>query len=73
MDAETLLKNGRWSSAYYLAGYAVECGLKACIAKQFREHQFPDLDTVKKSYTHSLVDLLRVSELAGELKTSSER
>ncbi|MSU78452.1 MAG: HEPN domain-containing protein [Gemmataceae bacterium] len=32
-DADSLLKAGQWSGAYYLAGYAVECGLKACIAK----------------------------------------
>jgi HEPN domain-containing protein len=33
-DAKILLKNGAHESAYYLAGYAVECALKACIAKQ---------------------------------------
>lgn len=32
-DAEALLNAGRWSGAFYLAGYAIECGLKACIAK----------------------------------------
>jgi len=32
-DAEALLKAGQWSGAYYLAGFAVEFGLKACIAK----------------------------------------
>jgi hypothetical protein len=31
LDAERLLTGGRWAGAYYLAGYAVECGLKACI------------------------------------------
>jgi len=30
-DARSLLDNHRWSAAYYLAGYAVECGLKACV------------------------------------------
>ena len=28
--------------AYYLAGYAVECALKACIAKTVNQHDFPD-------------------------------
>jgi HEPN domain-containing protein len=32
-DAKALPNAGQWSGAYYLAGYAVECGLKACIAK----------------------------------------
>jgi hypothetical protein len=31
LDAACLLAGGRWAGAYYLAGYAVECGLKACI------------------------------------------
>jgi hypothetical protein len=31
LDAEALLAAQRWAGAYYLAGYAVECGLKACI------------------------------------------
>ncbi len=30
-DAKALLAARRWGGAYYLAGYAVECGLKACI------------------------------------------
>lgn len=30
VDAQALLDGGRWSSAYYTAGYAVECALKAC-------------------------------------------
>jgi hypothetical protein len=36
-DAEALLHGGRWAAAYFLLGYAVECGLKACAARQFRE------------------------------------
>jgi len=32
-DAEVLLENGRFDGAYYIAGYSVECALKACIAK----------------------------------------
>ncbi len=31
IDAKVLLDAGRWHAAYYLAGYAVECGLKACV------------------------------------------
>jgi HEPN domain-containing protein len=30
-EANVLLANGMWDGTYYLAGYAVECGLKACI------------------------------------------
>jgi hypothetical protein len=45
-----------------LAGYSVECGLKACVAKQIREHDFPDRQFVLDSYTH---DLNRLIGLAG--------
>jgi HEPN domain-containing protein len=31
LDAAALLAAGRWTGAYYLAGYAVECALKSCI------------------------------------------
>ena len=62
-DAVALLQGRRYAGAYYLAGYAVECGLKACIAKRTRRHEFPDRDTVNKSYSHDLEQLLRVAGL----------
>jgi HEPN domain-containing protein len=62
-DAQALLEAGRWSGAYYLAGYAVECALKACIAKRTREHDFPDRDLAQKSYTHDLEKLIDLADL----------
>jgi len=53
-EARVLLKNGNYEGAYYLCGYVVECGLKACIAKQTRRYDFPDKKTVDESYTHDL-------------------
>jgi HEPN domain-containing protein len=41
-EAKALLGAGLWDGAYYLAGYAVECALKACIAKQTQRYEFPD-------------------------------
>ena len=32
-EAKALLDVGKWNGAYYLAGYAVEIALKACIIK----------------------------------------
>jgi hypothetical protein len=32
----------RSDGAYYLAGYAVECALKACIARTYNQHDWPD-------------------------------
>jgi hypothetical protein len=49
--------------AYYLAGYAVECALKACIAKETRRYEFPDKKRVDLSYSHSLRDLVKVANL----------
>lgn len=50
-----------------MAGYALECALKACIAKQTREHDFPDKRIVDKSYTHNLETLIEVAGLKKKL------
>ena len=42
-------------------GYAVECALKSCIAKQIREYDFPDKKLLKDSYVHDLTQLLNIS------------
>ena len=70
-EARVLLQNGYYSGAYYLVGYAVECALKACIAKQIRRYDFPDRKLVNDSYTHDLEKLLGVSGLKEELDSES--
>ena len=40
-EAAVLLVQGKYDGTYYLAGYAVECGLKACIAKRTERYAFP--------------------------------
>ena len=60
-EARVLLENECFPGAYYLLGYAVECALKACIAKQTKRFDFPDRKTVNDSYTHDLERLLGVS------------
>src|SRR6266487_1577186 len=62
-EAKVLLEAGYPSGAYYLAGYAVECGLKACIAKQFKLYEFPDKQVVNDSYTHSITKLVKTAGL----------
>ena len=64
-DAAALLAAGRWSGAYYLAGYAVECALKACIAKGVRAEDFPDRKLTNDSYTHDLTLLARTAGVTG--------
>jgi len=60
-DAEALLDARRYPAAYYMVGYAVECALKASVARQIREHDFPDKQLILDSYTHNLEQLLRIS------------
>ncbi len=62
-EAKLLLENGCYDGAYYLCGYAAECALKACIAKQTNKYDFPDKDTVNDSYCHNLNKLLGLAEL----------
>jgi HEPN domain-containing protein len=74
-DAQLLLANGRYSAAYYIVGYAVECGLKACIAKQTRAEDFYDKNLAKKIFSHVLVELAnsaRLSAVIDQLKQSDQ-
>lgn len=67
-DAEALLQAGQWSGAYYLAGYAVECALKACIARLTNQHDFPDKDLAVRCYTHKVDLLIEVAGLGAQRK-----
>ncbi len=71
-EAEALLAAGFPDGAYYLAGYAVECALKACIAKRTREHDFPEKKLANDSHIHDLGRLFQVAKLAGELEAAIE-
>jgi 4'-phosphopantetheinyl transferase EntD len=71
-EAEILLTAECYEGAYYLAGYALECTFKACIAKQVKEFDFPNKQLVIDSYTHNLSKLLTTAGLKQEL-TEQER
>ncbi len=62
-EATALLQLGLSDGAYYLAGYAAECALKACIAKGTRRYEFPDKKKAESSYSHNLQELVRVAGL----------
>lgn len=66
-EAKVLLDKRCYQGSYYLAGYSVECALKACIAKQTRLYDFPDKERVTKSYSHKLKDLVEVAQLKSAL------
>lgn len=65
LDASALLAAQRWAGAYYLAGYAVECGLKACIMARVEATGaiFQDKKFSEKCWTHDLEDLLTLAGL----------
>lgn len=69
-EARALLAGGYSSGAYYLAGYAVECGLKAVIAGQTREHEFPDKQRALDSFVHDLEKLCRTARLNEQLRNA---
>jgi hypothetical protein len=67
-EARALLDAGLYDGAYYLAGYAVECALKACIARRTRIHDFPlKPSDVRGMYTHDSVGLVRAADLRDSL------
>lgn len=67
-EAKVLLDNQRYDGAYYLLGYALECALKACIAKQFRRYDIPDKKRVEQSYTHDLEKLISLAGLQNDFE-----
>lgn len=67
-----MLKAGLPDGAYYLAGYAVECALKACIAKETQRYEFPEKKRVNASHTHDLKELVRTADLQSALRTAGK-
>jgi hypothetical protein len=57
-ESKLLLAANAPDGAYYLAGYAVECALKACIAKRTQRHDFPEKQSVLDSHSHDFKKLL---------------
>lgn len=70
-EARVLLKNKNYAGAYYLCGYVIECGLKACIAKKTKRYAFPpDRKTIDEIYTHEPNKLVKAAGL--DIKLSDE-
>ncbi len=68
LDAQAHLVVGvdRWSAAYYLIGYAVECRLKSCVLARVATHPeviFQDRNFSSSAWTHDLESLLIVADL----------
>src|SRR5207302_873373 len=67
-----LLDAGHFDGAYYLAGYAIECALKACMARQTREFDFPDRNIVNQMYVHDPTKLMNVAGLEADVEAATQ-
>ena len=68
VGSQSFAGRGLPDGAYYLAGYAVECALKACIARETQRYEFPEKKRVNASHTHDLKELVRIADLQSELR-----
>jgi hypothetical protein len=64
VEARILLDAGQFSGSYYLGGYAIECALKACIARHIRAEEMPAKNFGNQVYNHDLSALLLLTGLA---------
>ena len=71
-ESRILRKAKCYGGSFYLAGFAVECALKACIAKRTRRFDFPDRKTVDKSWKHAFKDLTEAAGLTVELESQEK-
>lgn len=67
-EAKALLAANHYSGAYYLAGYAVELGLKAVLTSELTSHAMPNKFEVADAHIHDLRKLAR----QGALNPASE-
>jgi hypothetical protein len=71
-EAKALLSTYFADGAVYLAGYAVECALKACIAGQMRDGHFPpSKDFVSACYVHDVQKLFKTSQLWSDFEVAT--
>src|SRR4051794_22829492 len=71
-DARLLFENNRFSNSYYLYGYGVELGLKACIARQMMAETVPDKAVLRGFLDHEIGKLIGLAGLSELLKTERE-
>ena len=66
-EAMALLAQGKFDGAYYLAGYAVECGLKACIARLTSQDDYPPKPKyIYDYYSHEIEKLVKTAGLTAQ-------
>lgn len=65
LDAKVLIDGGRWAYGYYVAGYAVECALKACVLARMilTGWVFQDKVKIDDCLTHEFNKLVQIAGL----------
>ena len=71
-EARVLLGSGEYSGAYYLAGYAIECALKAVLTSSITPYAMPNKSAVGDAYTHDLEKLAAQAGLSAELNADPD-
>jgi len=69
VDARVLLAEERFTGAYHAGGLALECALKARIAKLTVAGEFPDRDRTRQALEHNPSKLLGAAELLAMQRT----
>lgn len=73
-EARVLIRSGNIEGAYYLTGLAVECAVKACIARNTKRYDFPpNPSAIKDIYTHDLAKLIGAAQLGSTLAAEKRR
>lgn len=72
-EASCLLQGSFYSGAYYLTGYAIECAMKACIAKTVQAEVIQDRGFESQFYVHDLEKLLHLSGLGPEFEQAQKQ
>ena len=69
LDAKALIDGQRWSFAYYVTGYAVECALKSCLLSRMplTGWVFEEKVKIDECLTHDFAKLIKLSGLTDEL------
>lgn len=69
-EAKVLLDAGNFAGSYYLMGYAIECAVKAAIAKQTKRYDFPNKKLANDSFVHDLKSLMQTAGLWSSFDTA---
>lgn len=72
-EARKLLRAREHCGAYYLTGLAIECAIKACIAKQTRRYEFPDKNRGRDCFEHDPTKLVKLAGLFNQLEAEEKQ